>query len=94
MGPFCRQLEVGDVQQFTFLPTDTGPFWMSSTEQQNRKSDQYTGKKNIYLVRELQVEIHTKMPALLTKDLKNKQKVDIEQLATGLNPPCLLNITK
>ena len=35
-------------------------------------------------MRELMVAINSKMPALQMKDLKNKNKQDIETLATGL----------
>ena len=86
LGPFTQQLKVGDEQSFTFGPEDSGPFWMSGTERENRQNDRYTDKKKIkvFSTRELQVEIHSKMPSLLMKDLRNKKKEDIERLATGL----------
>ena len=71
LGPFTRKLKVGDKQSFTFGPEDSGSFWMSGTEIENRRNNRYTSKKKIkiFSTRELQVEIHSKMPSLLMKDL-------------------------
>jgi hypothetical protein len=37
LGPFDRILPVGEVQGMQFLPTDSGPFWMTSREQEDRQ---------------------------------------------------------
>ena len=86
LGPFTRQLKVNDTQHFTFRPKDDGPFWMSESEQRERREDRKTGKikTKILSVRELIRAIHRKMPALEIKDLKNKNIQDIKTIATGL----------
>ena len=85
-GPYRRQLMFGDEQHFTFQKNDEGPFWLKGEEKENRRWDRYTGKKKtkVLSVRELMTEIHSNMPALAIKDLRNKNKSDIERLATGL----------
>lgn len=44
LGLFRRKLKVGGWQDFVFKEADDGPFWMSKSEQQNRRCDRYTGK--------------------------------------------------
>jgi hypothetical protein len=37
LGPFDSILSVGEVQGMQFLPTDSGPFWMTSRKQEDRQ---------------------------------------------------------
>jgi hypothetical protein len=39
LGPNDSILSAGMEQNMTFLPTDVGPFWMTATEQNERRSD-------------------------------------------------------
>jgi len=43
LGPFPRQLKVGDVQYFAFSELDEGPFWMTPAEQEKKKFDKHMG---------------------------------------------------
>ncbi len=39
MFPFYRILSVGDVQSMQFLPTHSGPFWMTEIEKEDRQQN-------------------------------------------------------
>jgi hypothetical protein len=39
LGPYNFLLSVGLEQIMSFLPTDIGPFWMTATEQNERRLD-------------------------------------------------------
>ena len=72
LEPYNRKLKVSKTQHFIFQDHNKGPFWMLLSERLERKQDRFTGKKTMVLsVRELMVEIHSKMPALKMKELKN-----------------------
>ena len=89
LGPFNSKLKAGDTQHFVFGPQDEGPFWMSNSEKQNRRQDTFPGKTKTkkLSVKQIMIAINSKMPSMLMKDMKNKPKEDIEQLATGLGIP-------
>ena len=89
LGPYKQVLKVGDKQHFTFFAKDEGPFWMGESERNARRQDRKTSKikTKVLSVRELMVAINSKMPSLHIKDLKNKNKQDIETFATGLGIP-------
>ena len=44
LGPFPSVLQVGDVQSFIFTPTDSGPFYLTSEEREQRRHTRTTGK--------------------------------------------------
>jgi hypothetical protein len=39
LGPYNCTLMPGDIQQLTFQPTETGPFWMNLVERKRRRHD-------------------------------------------------------
>ena len=43
LGPFPRQLKVGDVHYLAFSEADEGPFWMTQAEQEKKKFDKHMG---------------------------------------------------
>jgi hypothetical protein len=44
LGPFVRQLKVGDTQSMVWLEGDAGPYWMSADERELNRKDQYGTK--------------------------------------------------
>jgi hypothetical protein len=44
LGPFVRQLKVGDTQSMVWLDGDAGPYWMSAEERESNRKDHYGTK--------------------------------------------------
>ena len=39
LGPYPCTLQVGDIQHMTFQPEDDGPFWLSTAQREQQRSD-------------------------------------------------------
>ena len=79
LGPFQRQLQVGNTQHLVFQSTDIGPFWMSQEEREGNRHDVIEDDEpnNIPKIRaELIVELQSK-----GINVKGKNKKELVALA-------------
>ena len=85
IGPFARTLKFGDKQDFIFKKQQGALLdVIFVTTEPSLGSQDRKQKTKVLSVREIMAEINSKMPALEMKELKNKNKEDLEQIATGL----------
>ena len=64
LGPYLRQLNVGDIQKMNFTPDDSGPFWMTPEEKESSWHEiTYAAKKKIrkYTKKELEQKLLEKI---------------------------------
>jgi hypothetical protein len=81
LGPYLRQLNVGDIQKMNFTPDDSGPFWMTPEEKEIARHDiTDAAKKKIrkYTKKELEQK-------LLEKNISTKRKLSVLQAACQNN---------